>query len=329
MSRLDQIPASWYALVPSDAVLQDQIAPVSFLDRDLVLYRDSDGQVHALDAYCSHRGSHFAKDGILHQQGILCRSHQKFFEHSGRCKNDARCPSLKTFDVIDKNGLIMIWHDPAKSEIKWEMPGFVPLQSGQYSQIFWKILPKFETHVSILLQDVFDNGHFEPMHGLMHAQTDVSGEKNLLKTHTRAQIKLSRFLEIFSLDKPLAWFTKFLEKWISLRVELHSEVYGMGLVAYEVEIRGLPKKIKYLLLSAGTPNSPSNLTVSLGICTEKTPFRFLEAFLARCLLRVVAEGYEEDRSRWEGQLRSQHQVTSVTDDGIAYYEASLRSVFLD
>jgi nitrite reductase/ring-hydroxylating ferredoxin subunit len=332
MGSLEEIPASWYALERSENVPSGTIAAVSFLNRDYVVYRDSREQIHAIGAYCPHRGSHLGKDGIILREGIACRSHQKVFDHQrGNCKNDPLCPSIHQFETCESNGLIMVWYDPDHSPSTWQMQPFHPLNDGRYSKIFWKRLPDFRTHVSILLQDAFDNGHFEAVHRLMRPRTRVYGERNLLRTHTRAEIKAGRLLDVFKrqagrhalsrlatwiLNSSISAISSLLVKHITLEVNLSSEVHGMGLVAYEASIGGIP----YLLLSAGTPKDANNVSVFLGICTPKLPFRFIEKFFAGCLLREVAQGYEDDRSRWEGQLRSGNQHTSSNDEGIAFFE---------
>lgn len=57
---------------------------VDLPDHDLVMWADADGTVTVCDSRCPHQWSHFAAEGVVVGDHLVCRSHLWRFDSEGR-----------------------------------------------------------------------------------------------------------------------------------------------------------------------------------------------------------------------------------------------------
>jgi phthalate 4,5-dioxygenase len=93
------------------------VRPVRLFGRDLVLFRDREGQLGLLDRDCPHRGADLAF-GRLEDGGLRCLFHGWLFDREGRCLQmpaDPQGPQLcarvrqRSYPVVERNGIIFAW----------------------------------------------------------------------------------------------------------------------------------------------------------------------------------------------------------------------------
>lgn len=105
----------WYAVEFSQAIT-DRPRLIQLCDRKIVIYRDRDNQLHALENACPHRGASLAQ-GQLHDNCLVCPYHGWHFQTDGRCvKIPANAPNAvipkqaraKTYPVQEKDGWIWL-----------------------------------------------------------------------------------------------------------------------------------------------------------------------------------------------------------------------------
>ena len=82
---------NWVRLVESDAVAPSAIVDASLppvepgaYDRDLVVWRTSDGQPCVMEARCPHQWSHLGAEGFVDGDEIVCTAHFWRFDRQGR-----------------------------------------------------------------------------------------------------------------------------------------------------------------------------------------------------------------------------------------------------
>ena len=106
------------------AALSDELAgprpvrPVRLLGRDMVLFRDSTGQLGLLDRDCPHRGADLAF-GRLEENGLRCLFHGWLFDRNGtllaNCRRSRRSSQLctrvvqRSYPVVERNGIIFAY----------------------------------------------------------------------------------------------------------------------------------------------------------------------------------------------------------------------------
>ena len=106
----------WYAVEFGDRI-KDRPQLLKLLDRELVLYRTTDGQIHAIDNTCIHRGAALA-NGWVEDNCIVCPYHGWQYQPDGTCvKIPANLPQaiipdrakMTTYPVREKYGWIWIF----------------------------------------------------------------------------------------------------------------------------------------------------------------------------------------------------------------------------
>jgi phthalate 4,5-dioxygenase oxygenase subunit len=93
------------------------VRPVKLFGRDLVLFRDCEGQLGLLDRDCPHRGADLAF-GRLEDGGLRCLFHGWLFDRNGHCLQmpaDPQGPQLcarvrqRSYPVVERNGIIFAY----------------------------------------------------------------------------------------------------------------------------------------------------------------------------------------------------------------------------
>jgi nitrite reductase/ring-hydroxylating ferredoxin subunit len=81
----DHIGSGWYMIGWSgDFPLGGKPTPVTYFERDLVVYRGTSGKLFALDAYCKHMGAHLGHGGCVEGDQIRCPYHGWVWSGEGR-----------------------------------------------------------------------------------------------------------------------------------------------------------------------------------------------------------------------------------------------------
>ncbi len=122
------VPFGWYQIAwPSD-IEPGEVKPLFYFERDLVFWRDQEGGYHLQDAVCPHLGGHLGHGGHVENCEIMCPFHGWRFDAEGRnskipySERVNRAARLRTYPVIERNGIIMAWYHPFEEDPKWEIP---------------------------------------------------------------------------------------------------------------------------------------------------------------------------------------------------------------
>ncbi|MEZ5136622.1 MAG: Rieske 2Fe-2S domain-containing protein [Acidimicrobiales bacterium] len=129
MSRFPfPIPYSWYQVAWSDELPVGGVRPLYYFATDLVLWRDDDGTAHLQDAICPHLGAHLGHGGHVEGCTLQCPFHGWRYDgegtnvdipYSSRTNGRAK---LRTYPVVERNGLIMAWYHPDGVEPLFDIP---------------------------------------------------------------------------------------------------------------------------------------------------------------------------------------------------------------
>jgi phenylpropionate dioxygenase-like ring-hydroxylating dioxygenase large terminal subunit len=146
------------------------VRPVRYFGEDLVLYRDATGAAVLVDAYCPHMGAHLGYGGCVDGDGLRCPFHNWRFDASGRCteapystRPDAPDASLRTWDVREVDGLILVRYDGSGRGIDWQLPRrpeFGMAGWFGYESASWTV----RMHVQEVAENVPDTSHFLYVH---------------------------------------------------------------------------------------------------------------------------------------------------------------------
>jgi len=122
------IPFGWFNVGLREDFPVGTAKPLYYFDRHLVAWRDEAGAVHVQDAFCPHLGAHLGHGGTVDGCEIVCPFHGWRFDaegantdipYSDRLNRKAR---VRTFPVVERNGVVMAWYHPHEDEPKWAVP---------------------------------------------------------------------------------------------------------------------------------------------------------------------------------------------------------------
>jgi 3-ketosteroid 9alpha-monooxygenase subunit A len=173
-------PRGWFMIGAANDATRIP-APIRYFGKDLVLYRGESGTPYVVDAYCPHMGAHLAKNSTSyivrdgeHVEGesIRCPFHGWRFGPDGACNHIPysdfipKAARLQTYPVIERAGIIWMWHDSEGLEPDIELPNF----GGHYGEpgwVEWKIdyMGDLNSHGIEIVDNMADFGHFIPIHG--------------------------------------------------------------------------------------------------------------------------------------------------------------------
>jgi nitrite reductase/ring-hydroxylating ferredoxin subunit len=129
MSRFPfPVPFGWFQVGWSADLPPGGVKPLYYFGRDLVLWRDGDGQAHLHDAICPHLGGHLGHGGHVEGCDLMCPFHGWKFDGHG---DNSEIPyadrvnkiaHLRTYPIVERNGLTMAWYHPYDEPPSWEIP---------------------------------------------------------------------------------------------------------------------------------------------------------------------------------------------------------------
>ncbi len=145
----------WYVAAWSDEV-GDELFERTLLNTPVLLYRDSEGRVVALDNRCAHRAAPLSL-GRKEGANVRCMYHGLVFDPHGDCveipMQDRIPPStrVRSFPVVERHRWIWVWMgDPQKAD-----PSLLP-DTHWLDDPAWRCLPGYLKHEANYLH-VADN----------------------------------------------------------------------------------------------------------------------------------------------------------------------------
>lgn len=161
-------PNYWYPVGWANQLASGEIMPVAIWQLEIAIYRDFNGQLHALEDICPHKGVALHK-GIVQGNHLACRYHGWAFDGTGKCvdipylpsQQKLPCAQVRSYPVQEKYNLI--WVFPGNKE-------FAPKQSlpemPEFENSDWFMVPvsaRMNAHFSICNENSMD-----VFHGFLH-----------------------------------------------------------------------------------------------------------------------------------------------------------------
>jgi nitrite reductase/ring-hydroxylating ferredoxin subunit len=172
------IPFGWFCVgYPDEFGAGEPAKALYYLGRHLVAWRDPRGELHVQDAFCPHLGAHLGHGGIVDDDGcIQCPFHGWKFDGAGvnveipysdRTNRKAR---LRTFPVVERNGVSMIWYHPDDSVAPmWEVPTIPEFDGDGDGDSSWRDVGRtsyvIDTAIQEMAENAVDAAHFRYVHG--------------------------------------------------------------------------------------------------------------------------------------------------------------------
>ncbi|MFL2781739.1 MAG: Rieske 2Fe-2S domain-containing protein [Rhodospirillales bacterium] len=178
---------AWYIAAWSDE-LTDQIIGRTFLNQSVVIFRDDNGNVSALEDRCCHRGAPLTH-GKRVKGGLECGYHGLIFNASGKCIEipgqdnipDEAC--VKAYPVVEKQHFIWIWMGDNKQADESKIIDF-PYFSEQHLCPSKKGVMEIKANYMMGIDNLMDLTHV----GYVHHETIGGGDP---KAHSNADMKVT------------------------------------------------------------------------------------------------------------------------------------------
>jgi phenylpropionate dioxygenase-like ring-hydroxylating dioxygenase large terminal subunit len=274
------IPFGWFCVgYPEDFGAAP--APLYYFDRHLVGWRDADGAVHMNDAFCPHLGAHLGHGGHVDGCELVCPFHGWQFDAEGR---NTRIPysdrvnrkaTLRTYPVVERNGVVMAWFHPDESAPAWDVPALPELNGDPDWSTVIRTSYEIEAAWQEMAENAVDSAHFRFVHN----------------TATVPEI------ETYEVGFPEA-ITKSTQKFptprgvMEGRIDTHAWGPGVSLVNFS----GIVDTLNY---ACTTPITPSRCIVRFNFCFKTMGDERTTANVGRAFVAEVDKQMKEDRPIWE------------------------------
>ena len=178
-------PNGWFRVAYAHELLPGDVQPLRCLGRDLVLFRGEDGEARLLDAHCRHLGAHLGYGGVVQGGGIRCPFHGWIWDGSGRCteipyaERIPRNAQIRSWKLVERNGLLLIWHHAEDAEPDWQIPELPEIGSDDWTPLEirrWRVKSRWLD----MNENAVDQVHFRFVHGtrtIPETRVETDGHK--------------------------------------------------------------------------------------------------------------------------------------------------------
>jgi phenylpropionate dioxygenase-like ring-hydroxylating dioxygenase large terminal subunit len=176
------IKNQWYAILPSRNVKPNGLLAVKRLNLNLVLFRNSKGDLGCVVDRCSHRGAQLSK-GTLKRDCLQCPFHGIEFDRYGSCtfipaygasySSDLSQFNVTHYLVRESHEIIYLWYgDP--TDATNQLPFFDDFVDETYS--YSEMEDLWNSHYSRCIENQLDVVHVP----IVHYNTIGKGNKTLI-----------------------------------------------------------------------------------------------------------------------------------------------------
>jgi 3-ketosteroid 9alpha-monooxygenase subunit A len=169
----ERFARGWHCLGPIADFRDGKPHSVEAFGGKLVVWADTQGDVQVLDGYCRHMGGDLTQ-GTVKGDEVACPFHDWRWGGDGKCKSipyARRVPlraRTQNYPTLERNGLLMVWHDPEGSAADLE-PSRRPRLEGimdpeVYTDWNWNVLDVPTANCREIVDNVVDMAHFFYIH---------------------------------------------------------------------------------------------------------------------------------------------------------------------
>lgn len=138
----NEFPIGWFQIAWAAELGAEDVIPLRYFAKDLVLFRSESGAATVLDGHCGHMGAHLGHGGKVVGETIKCPFHGWQWGTDGRCAHipygDRRTirASIRSWPVREVGSIIYIWHHPTGEAPTWEPPTLEEETSGRFYPVY-------------------------------------------------------------------------------------------------------------------------------------------------------------------------------------------------
>ncbi len=279
---LPRYPTGWFQVAWTSDISPGESYPVKAFGKDLVLFRNAEGQAKVLDAFCPHMGAHLGHGGKMEDGEIVCPFHAWKFNGEGEltdipyAKKQPKKAKLACWPVQEVNGAIMVWHDKDNRAPLWDNPVLPEFSSDEWSEPVHKKW-RFKTHNQEMAENMVDLAHFKYLHGTLN-YPDATVEEREHILHMKAHTVMGT---------PAGD--------VEGQIEAVAHRFGFSVNRFT----GL---VHTLLIGAVIPVDDEYCDVRFSFTVKKIGGRDITAGVGKAFVTEISKQLEEDRPVWENKI---------------------------
>ncbi len=170
---------AWYVAAWSEALGDNGVLGVTILNEPVVVYRQGNGEVVALEDRCAHRFAPLSMGAVVGGNRIQCPYHGLEYDKSGACvlnphgnKNIPSRARVKSYPVTEKHKAIWVWMgeqpaDPAKVPDFSVMDNVPALHTTKLDKIMVK------ANYELVIDNLLDLSHTSYLHAGILGNADT------------------------------------------------------------------------------------------------------------------------------------------------------------
>jgi 3-ketosteroid 9alpha-monooxygenase subunit A len=280
----------------------------------LVVFADSSGHLHVLDAYCRHMGGDLTR-GTIKGDAIACPFHDWRWGGNGRCQAipyARRVPPAartRSWLTLEQNGHLFVWHDPQGNPPPEHVtiPRIEGAYSAEWSNWTWDSILVEGANCREVIDNVADMAHFFYIHFAFPTYF-----KNVFEGHIASQYLRTRSRPDVDDGSNYASGTE-----TTLRSE--ASYFGPAYMIDELAHDYHGATIQSILINCHYPVSPTSFMLQWGVIVKLPPGLAPEQAdrVAAKFAKFIGIGFEQDVEIWKHKSRIDNPLLCA-EDGAVY-----------
>jgi 3-ketosteroid 9alpha-monooxygenase subunit A len=281
----------------------------------LVVYADSAGELHVLDAYCRHMGGDLSR-GTVKDDTIACPFHDWRWGADGKCAKipySRRVPPTartRSWLTLERNQQLFVWNDPQGNPPPEDVtiPPIGGAYSDEWSNWTWDSLT-VDANCREVVDNVVDMAHFFYIHFAFPTYF-----RNVFEGHIASQYLRTRSRPDYQAESGLPG-TASTEIGLSSDAAYYGPSYMIDYLSYDYH--GVP--MDAVLINCHYPVTPDRFVLQWGVIVKKLPGLSDEQAdkVAAKFARFVGLGFQQDVDIWIHKTRIDNPLLCA-DDGPVY-----------
>jgi phenylpropionate dioxygenase-like ring-hydroxylating dioxygenase large terminal subunit len=191
------------------------VRPAKYFDQDMVIYRAETGKPVVMQAHCRHQGAHLGYGGKVSGEDIVCPFHAWKWNSAGDnieipySKQGCVSAKMRTWPVIERSGLVLMWYHPAGEAPTFEPPTVAAFEDPEFYPIYphGTAMDKVPFPPQVLAENGVDWPHLKYVH---HWD---AGEFGLEKFEDRGNSFYIKIFGAINTAKGVAKLTSEMNRW--------------------------------------------------------------------------------------------------------------------
>jgi phenylpropionate dioxygenase-like ring-hydroxylating dioxygenase large terminal subunit len=183
---------AWYVAMWSQDLKPGELVGRTYLNEPVVLFRQADGSVSALEDACPHRMAPLSMGKLVKGGNLRCAYHGLEFNADGRCVHNphasGRIPKaaqVRAYPVVERHSLVWIWMGDRQADPA-VIPDFSLLEGPDpVSKRDWM---KMEANYQFVVDNLLDLSHTAFLH------EGILGSKETIKADLRLEEKENKVI---------------------------------------------------------------------------------------------------------------------------------------